>query len=502
MKKILLTSILLSSLATLNARTFRVDSSANGIETGLSWADAFLNLQDALATAVSGDKIWIAKGTYYPDEGGSSINNDRVATFNLIDGVEIFGGFIGNEIFVTQADPAQNTTILSGDIMQNDDPNDETSNGDNSLHIITGANLSDSTTLSGLTITAGNTSFDFAGFYSDKGAGILLTNNSNPLIEGCDFTYNSAAHGGAIYNDYSSPTIQNCSFQSNNASFSSGAINNNNSSPQVTNCKFQGNFSEGIAGAIYNNESSPTYTNCLFTGNRSYSGGAAYDREGSPTYINCTFQGNTAEDRGGAIFNLNSPHELISCIIWNNANQGNDTSTIESSIKNANNGTYSYSLIQHINPAGSTNLNGMIPANNPLFVMEVDPLSAPSTTGDLRLLLGSPALNIGSITENTSTTDLAGHARTTNNTIEISDNPHLNPTFNDIGITFSYRKNATDFSMAFENSKSLSQNSWTEFTINLNTPGNTETSLGSKALITLNPLFDQKAFFYRQKITR
>ncbi|HMN59716.1 MAG TPA: hypothetical protein PJ988_05100 [Anaerolinea sp.] len=38
--------------------------------SGTSWAQAYKNLQKALAVAANGDEIWVAAGVYYPDNGG------------------------------------------------------------------------------------------------------------------------------------------------------------------------------------------------------------------------------------------------------------------------------------------------------------------------------------------------------------------------------------------------------------------------------------------------
>ena len=60
---------------------------------GSSWAQAYTELQDALAVAESSDQIWVAKGIYYPDQGSGQSNDERANTFTLTSGVEIYGGF-------------------------------------------------------------------------------------------------------------------------------------------------------------------------------------------------------------------------------------------------------------------------------------------------------------------------------------------------------------------------------------------------------------------------
>jgi len=59
---------------------------------GSSWDKAFKKLQDALAVALPCDEIWVADGTYKPVEG-----TDPSLTFQLVNGVGVFGGFEGTE---------------------------------------------------------------------------------------------------------------------------------------------------------------------------------------------------------------------------------------------------------------------------------------------------------------------------------------------------------------------------------------------------------------------
>jgi hypothetical protein len=77
-----------------------VDQDSTGADDGSDWDNAFNNLQDALSAAVSSGEIceiWVAEGTYRPDEGGGFSPGDRFASFNLKSGVAIFGGFEGGD---------------------------------------------------------------------------------------------------------------------------------------------------------------------------------------------------------------------------------------------------------------------------------------------------------------------------------------------------------------------------------------------------------------------
>ncbi len=47
-------------------RILYVDAGASGANDGSVWADAFTDLQDALAAAARGDEIWVAEGVYKP----------------------------------------------------------------------------------------------------------------------------------------------------------------------------------------------------------------------------------------------------------------------------------------------------------------------------------------------------------------------------------------------------------------------------------------------------
>src|SRR4030042_993968 len=115
---------------TVVAKTIYVDdNAAAGANNGSCWAEAYKFLQDALSDANAEEKpveICVAQGVYTPDRtaAGPEGTADRDATFQLINGVTLQGGYAG----LGQPDPNLcdhefYKTILSGDLYGNDDPN-------------------------------------------------------------------------------------------------------------------------------------------------------------------------------------------------------------------------------------------------------------------------------------------------------------------------------------------------------------------------------------------
>src|SRR5207249_1273712 len=119
--------------------------------------------------SIANDQVWVAKGTYYPDEGTGYTDNDRDASFVMKNSVAIYGSFAGTEATLsarTATVMATNTSILSGDIDHDTDPLVVTGsgstlsisgNGGNSYHVIRNNNngLNSSAVLDGFTITGG-----------------------------------------------------------------------------------------------------------------------------------------------------------------------------------------------------------------------------------------------------------------------------------------------------------------------------------------------------------
>ena len=84
-----------------------VDADAAGANDGSAWADAFIDLQAALAAAVQGQEIWVAEGLYKPGTVADSANVtdvERGQVFQLKNGVSLYGGFAGTETSRDQRD--------------------------------------------------------------------------------------------------------------------------------------------------------------------------------------------------------------------------------------------------------------------------------------------------------------------------------------------------------------------------------------------------------------
>ena len=64
-------------------------------------------------------EIWVAAGTYRPSDRLDAAD-PRSVTFRLPGGVGYYGGFAGTETQRDQRDPAENETVLSGDLNGDD----------------------------------------------------------------------------------------------------------------------------------------------------------------------------------------------------------------------------------------------------------------------------------------------------------------------------------------------------------------------------------------------
>ena len=181
-------------------RVIYVDCDAPVDGNGVSWATVFKYLQDALTDANTGDEIWVAWGTYKPDEGNDRTNNNRNYSFQLKDKVAVYGGFDGNEILLDKRNWISNKTILSGDLSATNP------DGYRCYHVVKGAN---GALLDGFVIIDG-----YANGVSDiNGGGGMLNFGVSDTVRNCIFYDNDAnsnRFGGGMYNRKSDVKLINC----------------------------------------------------------------------------------------------------------------------------------------------------------------------------------------------------------------------------------------------------------------------------------------------------
>jgi hypothetical protein len=350
----LVMAVFLSAMAgtSFGGKIIYVDAYAPGNNDGSSWTNAYRYLQNGLADAKSSAKpvdIRVAQGVYKPDEDTlhPAGTGDRMAAFQLINGVTIKGGYSGTQMSLLGADPdardiALYQTILSGNIGAPSDAND------NIYHIFyhpEGLNLNNTAILDGFTITGGNAN----GSWPHSSGGMFNWENS-PTVDNCTFTANSAlSSGGGMFNAYySSPTVKGCTFSTNSAAHG-GGIYNFISSPTVKGCTFTDNSTiEG--GGMNNDFSNPRVEGCTFTNNSANDGGGMYNEDSSPrvkgpTVKGCTIANNSAVS-GPAVacdsYRQNFPGTvtIVNCIVWNGNNclWNNDGSTITITYSDVQNG--------------------------------------------------------------------------------------------------------------------------------------------------------------------
>lgn len=397
-----------------------VDSTATGANIGTSWANAFTDLQDALGMAGLGDEIWVAAGTYFPTPG---VN--RTLTFQLVEGVGLYGGFAGTETARSQRNFVNNKTILSGNIGA------DTLFTDNSYHVVNASNVSSATVIDGFTVERGNA--DGAGptehgggiyvSFGDPtisnmilsrnnaflGGGLYVEFTSAPLLTNVTFSLNDAASlGGGMFNETgATPDLVDCFFDRNDSDDGAGVYNQYGSNPTFTNVVFDGNDAGFSGGAMYNLASDPVLVNVVFTDNTANEdGGAVYNSQAEPEFTNVSFSENVAGFNGGAMFNTNSFPYMSNCIV------GGNTATLGKEIFN-NPGAplITNCLIEGSGGSGPgwDVLLGLDGGGN----IDGDPAFVDAPAGDLRLTVCSPAINAGANDSIPAgiTTDLDGNAR-------------------------------------------------------------------------------------------
>ena len=359
-----------------------VDADATGNDDGTSWEDAFNDLQNALEVATYGDEIWVAEGTYRPVPVTAT---QRITAFQMVPGVQLYGGFDGTETDRSERDWATHVVTLSGDI------GTMGAYGDNSYHVVVGIGVTETAVLDGFLVTGGYANGGSAPY--DRGGGIYIS-GGGPIIRNCTLVDNRAVFygGGMTVANAGAPIVAETMFINNTVTYYGGGMASIGNSPaQIVNVRFLYNTStSGHGGGALSFQSTPTYVNTVFSGNRANNGdgGGLYNWSANAQHRNVTFSNNYAYSRGGGMSNANSPSiSVINGIFWDNAAGASNSEIYPSGLFER----VTYSLVEG-GYTGTGNLSA-----DPFFVDADGPDDVAGTLDDdLTLSAGSPAIDAGS----------------------------------------------------------------------------------------------------------
>ena len=405
-----------------------VDAYATGARDGLSWNDAFADLQDALAVTQGPSEIRVAKGLYRPDRPAEDEFADPLAAFHLRNQVVLKGGYAGSSgPNPNERDVVTYESILSGDVYGDDEPPAhpsgmvvDRSRSDNSYHVVMAIEVDSSAVLDGFTIVGGHA---FGSQVPDKfscGSGIYIE-GASPVIRNCLIAGNAAGHYGAgIYSrNPCAPTLIDCVIADNWSQWWGGGVFNDGSDMHMERCLISGNGVRYHGGGVHNHTNGQLIlSNCILTGNTASDpawgqGGALYSFLAVTHLNHCTLTGNRALLGASLAFDSVGPVSqsdlrMSNCILWdaNDAIWNNDRSMIEIVYSDVWGGWPGEGNIDA--RPGFTTMGQWDGGGTP-----TDPCDDAWLEGDYRLLWESPCVDAGDPREipDVQTTDFAGRSR-------------------------------------------------------------------------------------------
>jgi len=401
-----------------------VDQSASGNNDGSSWADAFTDLQtgiDAAKNNFIADSVWVAQGTYKPD------TSDRTKRFNIDgNGIKVFGGFNGTESDFSQRDVRGNPTIISGDLNDNDDPNDVTYSSllrlDNSykLFYVDANNVE----INGFTLKGGHADLSSNNF-NNRGAAVYKeASASNFIIKRCIITENVANREGTLnlaHTVNSDVLIESCEFTNNLGRYGAGFSANQNSGSAtlnivINNSLFYNNVSVEINGGNALNGSSFG----VFLNN----GGQANVTITNNTFSNNYDLGTNASfDKGTVVLRRFTSSDVLNAEVHNNVfwnNFSDNAATVNAQNIGIANGQSLTSLNFTHNNSIQTNLASKASTFTESNNLNTDPLFEDEANFDFSLQASSPMIDSGDNTQVPSgvTEDILGNNRFENTTVD------------------------------------------------------------------------------------
>ncbi|HPC93641.1 MAG TPA: choice-of-anchor Q domain-containing protein [Sedimentisphaerales bacterium] len=277
-----------------------VDDDAVGADDGVSWAGAFMHLQDALAAAKSGDEIRVAGGVYKPDQGAGVTVGDREATFRLVSGVTLAGGYAGLAgTDPNERDVERHETVLSGDLNGDDGEVAEAHHlaessrrDDNSISVVV-AEGAIASVLDGFTIRDGHVPEITGGHATDGGGGLRIT-DSSLIVRRCTFSHNWAPEGGAAFIRHTPPDTETLT--------------------EIQDSTFLMNASGKCGGALFAQRGCLVLVHCELAGNCSANGGAMYTEAVDLSLCGCAIRENAAVEEGGGLLHVNGNLTVTDCV--------------------------------------------------------------------------------------------------------------------------------------------------------------------------------------------
>ncbi|MCX2482583.1 Ig-like domain-containing protein [Pedobacter sp. MR2016-24] len=395
-------------------------NAAAGLNNGSNWQNGFTDLKVAISNAVAGDQVWVAKGTYSP---GLLVTD----TYAMKEGVKIYGGFAGTEVLLTERDMkligTSNKSVLDG------------SQGVASRHVIfNNVALSNATLLDGFTVSGGQASLTGTDGDVMRGGGIYNISTVKAIFSNLRIVNNKAQRGGGIYNA-GQALFDHIEFYQNTSSISGAGMFNTGASVTMTDIVFRENTAANYGGGMASSGTAFVLDRVSFIGNSSaFSGAGFYLYGGAAILNNVLFSRNAVTTSGyyGGGMATTVAATLTNVTFSNNTTafssgtaagggglyRGSGVVTVDNSIfwgnKRANgvddqlgpNITLRQSIVQGGYTAGTNVFIG-------------DPLFADAAADNLQLKGGSPAIDIGDNSRNTTSTDLSGNLRVFNETIDL-----------------------------------------------------------------------------------
>ncbi len=445
------------SPASVPANVVCVDAEIVSAGNGQGWDVAFGELDDALDAAASSGgqitEIWVraAQRAYVPGRRRGQALGDRTESFDLLDGVALFGGFLGDEMERDDRDPGLfHSTVLSGDRLEDDGPG-FAGRSDNCYSVVCADAVGASARIDGFRIRGGmadepgrtdrgsgagfylassspivencafeeniaflgsamalwtdclplvrNCSFELNGSTVSTGA-VFIFERSNARFEVCDFLHNDGIRAAALFIEIADPVFVDCRFEANTGRTNGGAIASEDGATIFDRCRFIENESSD-AGAIYADGNLGVF-NCLFKGNRATTGeGGAMMIFRNATIAFSTFVGNEAFEEGGAIWFGGSIGNVAvrDSILWANEDQVSGNATDQLGGAAASVGTLRRCCVEDLAGllAATQDPQAASPGNIRVGNFSIQPRFRDAAGGDFRLKEDSPCIDAGKV---------------------------------------------------------------------------------------------------------